>query len=427
MVKNKKIWLYFSMIFSLTVACGGMPEKSEDRASYYLDMAVDYHDKNNLDESCKALAFSLDLPTGAIKTKQQFHQKPELKNGFKNCLLNNISNAHDMSDVVSENKYHPGVYDVIRNVENQSVLEPNEINQIKEFLIKNLTEKSLQGSLLIDLSYDRELVNLMSTSQNKNLLLDRTIEKIRKNSNRESQVQGLINYISTNKNDSSELRKIEKLLPTLHLKISEVDRLSAFFPDFARDSKETIMAPVSVRIKNVDRLFHDDVTNRLKEKARKVNWSDEFNEKNIIIEIEQVRNIEKAFPEKTETISYGKNELGSLSAIFLMPDKSSYIYEEVKDGGEIEYGYVVTEIKNNSKLYDKVIRGKVSISNVSCNNLRIQNVFGGSSPANFYATEDMKSRCENKTKLSMDDLRKDVLDKIVDGVFEVPDIKAMVD
>jgi len=106
-----------------------------------------------------------------------------------------------------------------------------------------------------------------------------------------------------------------------------------------------------------------------------------------------------------------------------MPSNASYLYDVVSGGAEIEYGYVVSAVADSKTIYDEVIRGKVGGEYRSCQNARIQNVFGGVSSAGFVANDDMQRRCAGPSSASIDELRKEIFSKVVDGVLKVPPIK----
>jgi hypothetical protein len=107
-----------------------------------------------------------------------------------------------------------------------------------------------------------------------------------------------------------------------------------------------------------------------------------------------------------------------------MPRNASYLYEVVSGGAEIEYGYVVSVVVDGKTILDDVIRGRVGGEYRRCQNTRIQNVFGGVSSAGFVANDDMQSRCSGPSSVPVEDLRKEVLSKVMQGVLNVATIKA---
>ena len=68
------------------------------------------------------------------------------------------------------------------------------------------------------------------------------------------------------------------------------------------------------------------------------------------------------------------------------------------------------------------MRGKVGGTYARCENARIQNVFGGVTSAGFVANDDMQRRCNGQRSVQVEDLRRDVLSKILESVKNVPQI-----
>jgi len=137
----------------------------------------------------------------------------------------------------------------------------------------------------------------------------------------------------------------------------------------------------------------------------------------------RVRNDEKILPERSQTITYDQSEINFLGAVLLMPCNVSYLYEVISGGAEIEYGFVVSAAADGSSIYDEVIREKVGGEYRRCQNVRIQNVFGGVSSATLVANNDMQRRCSGPRSVSIEELRKDIFSNVVDGVLSVPSIK----
>jgi hypothetical protein len=113
-----------------------------------------------------------------------------------------------------------------------------------------------------------------------------------------------------------------------------------------------------------------------------------------------------------------------LSAALLMPKNASYLYDVVSGGAKIEYGFVVTATLDGRTIHDQVVRGQVGGEYRRCQNARIQNVFGGFSRADFVPNDHMQRICNGPSSASIDDLRKEVLSKVADGVLAVSTVKA---
>ena len=99
------------------------------------------------------------------------------------------------------------------------------------------------------------------------------------------------------------------------------------------------------------------------------------------------------------------------------------MYDIASGRNEIEYGYVIDWTPFGAAKHETVVRGTVGGSYSHRTNYRIRNVFGGINPANFIANEDMKRRCSGPSKVSLDDLRRQVISKIVDAIASIDEVQ----
>lgn len=226
---------------------------------------------------------------------------------------------------------------------------------------------------------------------------------------------------------SPEGQKIESLLPSMNIRRDELDAVATIFPAFAAVRKKELTARVFLQIKNGDRLLMDDLLQKCRAKVRGVEWVSEPGPRITTLTIERVRHDESVLPERPQTIMYDQTDVNLAAAVLLMPRGSSYLYEVITGGTEIEYGYVVTALLDGKAIYDEVIRGKVGGEYRRCQNGRIHNVFGGVSSAWFIANDDMARRCSGPSSVSIEGLRSEILSKLVESVLKVPPIKLVHD
>ena len=100
------------------------------------------------------------------------------------------------------------------------------------------------------------------------------------------------------------------------------------------------------------------------------------------------------------------------------------LYQSKRDFSRARYDYIIETLRLKKAAGSlQPDRAPVGGEYRRCQNDRIQNVFGGVSSAGFVANEDMQRRCSGPNSLSMDELRRDIFSKIVDGVLKVPPIK----
>jgi hypothetical protein len=84
---------------------------------------------------------------------------------------------------------------------------------------------------------------------------------------------------------------------------------------------------------------------------------------------------------------------------------------------------VVTATHRDKQIFDEIVRGKVGGQTNRCQNLRVQNVFGGVTSIGYIANNDMKARCGGSIATPIEDLRREISTKVLDTVLKVPTIK----
>jgi len=290
-------------------------------------------------------------------------------------------------------------------------------------LMKVVADGNTTGSVPFDLGDKIDLFPELKSPAHQQIIVNRSIKNLQGNGSGSRPVSALVEYVQRIGIDSVEGKRIESLLPSMNIRRDELDAVAKVFPKFAAARKEEITARVFLQVNNGDRLLSEDLLQTLRSRVRGVEWVPSVGPKITTLVIERLRNDEKTLPERSQTITYAQHEVNLLSAALLMPRNASYLYEVVSGGAEIEYGYVVSAVADGKTIYDEVIRGKVGGEYRRCQNARIQNVFGGVSSAGFVANDDMQQRCAGPSSASIDELRKEIFSKVVDGVLKVPPIK----
>jgi len=235
-------------------------------------------------------------------------------------------------------------------------------------------------------------------------------------------IEGLIAYLKSPASNLNNRNLVMEALPNLNIRLNELNSIGVLFPKFAAERRRALTLRVFVEVKNADRLFSDDVLNALKNGIRGLDLLTTPGDEEIRITIERIRHEEKSIPERTETITYANSDVDFMKAYMLMPKNASYLFDQITGGAEIDYGYVLTISQNKKKIHEDVIRGKTGGEYRRCQNARIQNVFGGITPASFSANSNMESRCGGASSISMDDLRTKAFGEIVKGILKVDTI-----
>ena len=402
----------------LLASCASAPRTQEERAAWFVNRAKETIAQGKTDQVGSDIDYSLAQPTGPTLVREMFATVPRASAIFRDYLeqyVDEIQNQQTTDLALTK----------INVATRAGLLSPEQFAVLRNRLRDRVVAGNLSGKILYDLSVNTELLTELSTPQHQAILLVRTLANLQTDRPSETQVTALIQYVSTIGKDSIAGRRIEALLPRMNFRRAELAEVAKQYPEFAAKRLEDATLRVFLEVKNADRLAADDVLAAFREKILGVEWVPNPGPKVTVLVIERVRNDEKTLLEQTQTITYAQYEVNLVEALLLMPRNASFRYELVTGGAEIDYGYVVTAMRDGAKIYEQVVRGKVGGESRRCINARIQNVFGGITSAGFVANSDMANRCSGSSFVSIDSLRKDVFSKLVEGVLNVPSIKVV--
>lgn len=412
-------FLAITTILSLSAflsACATYPQSREDQATYHASEARSAISKGDSTNAANQIDVALTRPTGDAKIKELFASYPKGRDYYLAYLEKSIVE-------VSSAYQAAAAFEKLSTVKSAGILPEDQVRELFTKLMKVVTDGNTTGSVPFDLGDKIDLFPELKSPAHQQIIVNRSIKNLQGNGSGSRPVSALVEYVQRIGIDSVEGKRIESLLPSMNIRRDELDAVAKVFPKFAAARKEEITARVFLQVNNGDRLLSEDLLQTLRSRVRGVEWVPSVGPKITTLVIERLRNDEKTLPERSQTITYAQHEVNLLSAALLMPRNASYLYEVVSGGAEIEYGYVVSAVADGKTIYDEVIRGKVGGEYRRCQNARIQNVFGGVSSAGFVANDDMQQRCAGPSSASIDELRKEIFSKVVDGVLKVPPIK----
>lgn len=412
-------FLAITTILSLSAflsACATYPQSREDQATYHASEARSAISKGDSTNAANQIDVALTRPTGDAKIKELFASYPKGRDYYLAYLEKSIVE-------VSSAYQAAAAFEKLSTVKSAGILPEDQVRELFTKLMKVVADGNTTGSVPFDLGDKIDLFPELKSPAHQQVIVNRSIKNLQGNGSGSRPVSALVEYVQRIGIDSVEGKRIESLLPSMNIRRDELDAVAKVFPKFAAARKEEITARVFLQVNNGDRLLSEDLLQTLRSRVRGVEWVPSVGPKITTLVIERLRNDEKTLPERSQTITYAQHEVNLLSAALLMPRNASYLYEVVSGGAEIEYGYVVSAVADGKTIYDEVIRGKVGGEYRRCQNARIQNVFGGVSSAGFVANDDMQQRCAGPSSASIDELRKEIFSKVVDGVLKVPPIK----
>lgn len=404
-----------SLSFFLS-ACATYPQSRENQATYRASEARAAISKGDSTNAANQIDVALTRPTGGAKIKELFASYPKGRDYYHANIeksIAEVSNAYQAA----------AVYEKISTAKSTGIFPEDQVRGLFANLLKVVTEGNTTGSIPFDLGDKIDLFPELKSPAHQQIMVNRSIKNLQGNGSGSRPVAALMEYVQRIGIDSEEGKRMESLLPTMNIRREELDEVARVFPIFAAARKEEITARVFVQVKNGDRLLSEDLLQTLRSRVRGVEWVPSAGPKTTTLVIERLRNDEKTLPERSQTITYAQHEVNLFSTALLMPRNASYLYEVVSGGAEIEYGYVVSAVADGKTIYDEVIRGKIGGEYRRCQYPRIQNVFGGVSSAGFVANDDMQQRCAGPSSASIEELRKEVFAKVVDGALKAPPIK----
>lgn len=406
-------------ILSLSIfltACATYPQSREDQATYHASEAKAAISKGDSINAANQIDVTLTRPTGSAKIKELFASYPKGRDYYRTYLEKSIAD-------ISHAYQAAAVFEKLSTAKSAGIFSEDQVRDLFANLSKVITDGNTTGSVPFDLGDKIEIFPELKSPAHQQIIVNRSINNLQGSGSGSRPVAAVMEYVQRIGIDSEEGKRIETLLPTMNVRRDELDVVAKVFPKFAAARKEEITARVFVQVKNGDRLLSEDLLQTLRSRVRGVEWVPSVGPKTTTLVIERLRNDEKTLPERTQTITYSQGEVNFLASALLMPRNASYLYEVISGGAEIEYGYVVSASADGKAIYDEVIRGKVGGEYRRCQNARIQNVFGGVSSAGFVANDHMQQQCSGPSSASIDELRKDVFSKVVDGVLKVAPIK----
>lgn len=402
----------------LLFGCATYPKTGEEQAAYHADKARVAIAKNESANAVFQIELALSRPTGDTRIRELFAADNKGQDLYRAHLGKEISSIASATQAIA-------VLEKLLTAKSAGIFTDNQINSLFMRLEQAVAEGNVSGSIPFDLDDDLNRFPVLKQPFQQQIIVERTIKNLQSGGSR--QVQRLMEYVQRVGSQSPEGQKIESLLPSMNIRRDELNAVVTTFPAFAAARKEELTARVFLQSKNGDRLLMDDLLQKFRAEVRGVEWVSEPGPRITTLTIERVRHDERVLPERSQTIMYDQSDINLLAAVLLMPRGSSYLYEVISGGAEIEYGYVVTALLDGKAIYDEVIRGKVGGEYRRCQNGRIHNVFGGVSSAWFIANDDMQRRCSGPSSASIEGLRSETLSKLVESVLKVPPIKLVHD
>lgn len=337
----------------------------------------------------RQIDIALVWSTGPEKVKAYFDQQPSALAAYVRYVNGDIANIKNVSAAQSRRE-------LLATLRADAVLPPSQLDLIDQRFNATLADSNTRGVLNASLADKISPSPALAAPAQRRLVLENTISTIRQNPHLiRRPVPELLAYYQGPDTPEGDKALIRTALPSLNLKRDELKEVEAVLPSFATSQLNALTVTAVLQVAGADRLFKDDLEKSLQRIG--VVWVNQPNATTPVVVVERLRQSESAQPDRTETIRYAAHQVDILKAA---------------DGKQI---------------HEELVRGEMKTEGRRCQNVHVQNVFGGSQAVDFIANDDMAARCTGGQADSMQTLRDKVAQAIAAAVFRVPSIKAVVE
>lgn len=239
-----------------------------------------------------------------------------------------------------------------------------------------------------------------------------------------SNVIKVFKYAANLEKNSNDLKYLRKKTPSMKLPMFIIDKyVSPLFPDLAKQMLEKQTITVSLSFSPEDLLLEEDIATAIKYKIPYITIKEAGKVK---ISIKKALWSEEKIPQTSNTVMYPTYQVDILASALLMPRNSTYMYDVTNGGYKLEYAFEVRATGGSGAPYRKLVRKSDSVMWHSCANARIQNVFGGVSPAGFMANDHMRQLCSNSSgPADSSSIRSSAVLELVNAIKQIPAIEAV--
>lgn len=414
-IKNKILISFFFLAF-LVQGCATYPTDPAEQAQYWAKKASSSVLFGNSSDLWDAV-HSGSKVAGSGDVIRAIFNNPKAENLYKKEAFLRYERYRGLESALFLRNQ---VYEIWLS----GVLPEETGRSILEDMDKQIIQKHKSGEYIITLTNNISAINGLDNDADKLIILNNSINSLKDQTGaRTGLVKALMERAVKAGEKSSDYGLIKSNLASMNIKKTELIYVAPVFSEFAKKREAEVSLNAYLSLKNGDAFLREDLIKALKSKVKGVTWVEESGPSIVTVEIEKVRHDEIDRPPYTETVTYSQGQVNFFAGALLMPNNASYLFDMSKSESMIEYGYIVRAAGNKEIL----IRGQEKGTSVNCINARIQNVFGGVSPADFVANSDMQNKCSRSGNKNIQTLRSTVYAKVASSVLQIPEIKQVHD
>jgi len=200
---------------------------------------------------------------------------------------------------------------------------------------------------------------------------------------------------------------------------SQIDDLLADLAHTQR-SLEGRMVVVQLTTEPPRRLLEEDLTTALRRKAELVTIVRTPQPEAATILLRELQYEERQEPERTQTVVVSQWQTDPLVSALTMPRGASMFFEHTQGNAEVAWAFEVIASKGGQIVQEQVLRDTIRRPYHFCNNMRVQNVFGGVQSAMTYPNNEVKNLCESGQRpIRTSDLRSQVIERLANEIATI--------
>lgn len=409
------------LIASALVGCATdttpYPADPAQQARYHADQARQEFARGELQNGLIDVSHALSRPGGAAAVGSLLATDPAARGKL-------IDAVNEKIDAIASLDNAKTCDALLTRLAEQRIVAPDVSAAFDARYVAAVRNANERGRIAVLLGPEADALSPLSDKRQMRIVFDRTLAAYRDKSFARRDMEAVIAYLQSGA-DPSALAEFRKQLPALNVRNSELPLVAQIDPVYVKGKKAGMSMKAHLRLKNIDRLFADDVVTQLSLTVRGVNWIQSREPDVLEVVVERVLDDERRLPRRFRTVTYGRDQVDYKDAITYMPPYSLYQFDLTSGGSELHYGYVVSAWKNGARVAESVVRGKLGGAFQKCENARIVSDMNGIVPANFTANDDMRRACGGEAEVTIESLRRQLLTKISTAITALPGISAV--
>ncbi len=171
------------------------------------------------------------------------------------------------------------------------------------------------------------------------------------------------------------------------------------------------------------RLLEEDLKSALRARSELLRIVRDPERGALTVFVRELQLEERQFPERVQTVIVPYDQHDLLVGVLLLPRNASTHFEVAQGGAEINFAYEVIVERDGKVIVERLIRDSVRQEYRFCSNMRVVNVFGGTTAASAFPNQQVAALCQQgQQPVSVTALRADILRRMTEEIAGITPI-----